>query len=304
MDELTRRTDKVIFLYLAITGGLVVVFRESLPSYRILIAAHVLAGTGVYALRFLPARLPSGIRFLRDWYPAMVFPVFYKEVEVLATAFGNWGLTEPLQRLEVGLFSGHPSLYLSERLDSILLSEYVHFCYFAFVLLFPVIGGIWYFTGKRAAFRELLFLISVTFAVSYLFYALFPVDSPFYLAAPPGKPLSGHFFYELVHFVSSRGGARGGAFPSSHVSISTVVLLVTWRHKPRWLVWLLPIYAGLVFATVYGRFHYVVDVFAGWALAFSVVGLFRLSETGASRAGSVRPDTPRPKHSFFSNNLI
>ncbi len=88
------------------------------------------------------------------------------------------------------------------------------------------------------------------------------------------KALSGRFFYELVHFVSSRGGARGGAFPSSHVSISTVILLVTWKYQPRWLYGFVPIYAGLVFATVYGRFHYLLDVFAGWALALVVVGSF------------------------------
>ena len=121
--------------------------------------------------------------------------------------------------------------------------------------------------------------MSVTFATSYLFYILFPVDSPFYLLPKLGEPQSGHFFYELVHFVSSRGGARGGAFPSSHVSVSTVILLVTWKYQSRWLVWLVPIYVGLVFATVYGRFHYLLDVFAGWALALAVVGTFNLFTT-------------------------
>ena len=206
----------------------------------------------------------------------MAFPIFYKEVELLANAFGNWGLTTSLQRLEVGLFQGHPSHYLSEHLDSVVFSEYLHFCYFSYLCLFPVVGGIWYFTGKRRAFQELLFLVSVTFATSYVFYILFPVDSPFYLSESLPEPLSGNFFYELVHFLAGRGGARGGAFPSSHVSVSTVIVLVTMKYEPRWLYWLLPIYTGLVFAAVYGRFHYALDVFAGWALAFAVVGMYRM----------------------------
>ncbi len=276
MDGLTRRTDLVIFAYLVVVGALVVVFRESLPGWKSLALVHVVAAGVTHTLASLPTKLPRVAQFFRDWYPAMAFPVFYKEVELLAHAFGNWSLTASLQRLEVDLFQGHPSAYLSEHMGSVLFSETLHFCYFSYLWLFPVIGGLWYFTGKRPAFRELMFLVSVTFATSYVFYILFPVDSPFYLSEPLREPLSGNFFYELVHFFASRGGARGGAFPSSHVSISTVIVLVTMKWQPRSLFWLLPIYVGLVFATVYGRFHYAVDVLAGWTLAFTVVGLYRL----------------------------
>jgi membrane-associated phospholipid phosphatase len=276
LDGLTRRTDLVILAYLLVVGSLVVVFRDSLDIWRSLGVVHLVAATGVYALAFLPTTLSRTSQFVRNWYPAIAFPIFYKEVELLARAFGNWSLTEPLQQLEMQLFSGHPSLYLSEQLGTIVLSEYLHFCYVSFIWLFPVIGGIWYFSGSRRRFEELMFLVSVTFASSYVFYVLFPVDSPFYLFDPLREPLSSGFFYELVHFFSSRGGARGGAFPSSHVSISTVIVLVTTKYQPKWLYWLLPIYVGLVFATVYCRFHYAVDVLAGWTLAFGVVGLYWL----------------------------
>ena len=50
------------------------------------------------------------------------------------------------------------------------------------------------------------------------------------------------------------------------------------QYEKRWAVWLLPVYGGLVFATVFGRFHYVVDVLAGWTLAFMIVGSYRLNE--------------------------
>ena len=131
--------------------------------------------------------------------------------------------------------------------------------------------------------------MSVTFATSYLFYILFPVDSPFYLLPKLGEPQSGHFFYELVHFVSSRGGARGGAFPSSHVSVSTVILLVTWKYQSRWLVWLVPIYVGLVFATVYGRFHYSTRRFRRLgARARGRRDVQPLHDKGAPPIGSVR----------------
>jgi membrane-associated phospholipid phosphatase len=278
-------TDAVLALYLLSTAALAIAFREELPDWKLAACAHLAGALLVLSLRFLPERVPVALAFLRDWYPAMLFPVLYKELEWLAAAFGNWGLTGPLQRLEASLFGGQPSLHLSERLPYVALSEYLHFCYFSYLLLVPLVGGLWYFRGKRDAFHELFFLVSLTYAVSYLFYILFPVDSPFYLHEPPGPPLAGHFFYELVHFLSERGGARGGAFPSSHVSVSSVVLLVALRRENRLLWWLLPLCAGIALATVYGRFHYAVDVLAGWMLALAVVIGTRLPARARRRAG-------------------
>ncbi len=280
LNDLQRRTDAIIALYLLMSAGLVVSFRERVPHWELYVTAHLLGAAFIYTFRFISGRLPSFLQFLRDWYPMMVLPLLYQEVEVFAAAFGNWGLTERIQQLEINLFQGHPSIYLSERFDWVPLSEYLHFCYFAYVLLFPLVGGYWYARKRMRAFRELLFLLCATLTISFLFFLLFPVDSPFYLSDPPGEPLRGHFFYDLVHFISGRGGARGGAFPSSHVSVATVIWLVAWRHQRR-IAWLLtPIVGGLILATVYGRFHYVLDVFAGLGLAILIVATYSVIDEG------------------------
>ena len=112
---------------------------------------------------------------------------------------------------------------------------------------------------------------------SYLFFVLFPVDSPYYRFDRLAAPLAGHPFFDLVHAMSARGGARGGAFPSAHVSGAVVVLLVAWRHQRRLAIGLAPIVLGLIVATVYGRFHYAVDAIAGIGLALTVVGLHRIA---------------------------
>ena len=106
-------------------------------------------------------------------------------------------------------------------------------------------------------------MLSTVMLGSYLFFIVLPVDSPYYLSPHLGPPLSGHFFFDLVHQISARGGARGGAFPSAHVSGAIVVILVAWRHQRRLAYLLLPIIGGVMMATVYGRFHYVLDTLAG-----------------------------------------
>jgi len=217
--------------------------------------------------------VPRPLAFLRDWYPVILFPVLYKEVEVFARAFGDWRLTETVRQWELALFSGLPSDFLSVDMPWLPLSEYLHFCYLSYLFLIPAVGGYWYFTKRRSAFRELMLAVSLTFSISYLFYIFFPVDSPFYISEQLSEPLSEGFLYKLVHFFSSRGGARGGAFPSTHVSMSTIVWLIAWKRDRR-LGWLLLLNVpGIFLATVYGRFHYALDVFAGWGLA---VGLYLL----------------------------
>jgi membrane-associated phospholipid phosphatase len=165
---------------------------------------------------------------------------------------------------------------LSRSFPSIALSELLHLSYFAYLLLVPVIGARWYLTGHKRAFRELFFLVAGTAYGSYLFFILFPVDSPFYLQPPLGKPFDEYPVYQLVHLISGHGGARGGAFPSAHVSITAVVWLAALRNDRRLAGWLLPVTIGIFVATVYGRFHYVLDVFAGLTLALLAYGMFRL----------------------------
>ena len=148
------------------------------------------------------------------------------------------------------------------------------------MIVIPSVAAYWYVSGRQAAFGELLLLLSTVLLGSYLFFILLPVDSPYYLSQRLGPPLSGHFFFDLVHQMSARGGARGGAFPSAHVSGAVVVSLVAWRHQRRLAYLLVPLTGSLMIATVYGRFHYVLDTLAGAGLAIAVVAAYRYLSGG------------------------
>ncbi len=268
--DVARWTTTLTASYLGITAALIVTLGNTLPGRVWLVSVHLtLAGSLLILNRARPA---AGIlRVIRDWHPLMLFPFLYKEVEVLAAVIGDWRLTAAIPAWESALFAGQPSLYLSERLAFVPLSEYLHFCYLSYVIVIPSLTAYWYVSGRRAAFGELLLMLSTVLLGSYLFFILLPVDSPYYLSPRLGPPLSGHFFFDLVHQMSARGGARGGAFPSAHVSGAVVVSLVAWRHQRRLAYLLFPFTGSLMIATVYGRFHYVLDTLAGAALAIVVV---------------------------------
>jgi membrane-associated phospholipid phosphatase len=267
--------------YLCVTSALIVIFGRTVPEWLLLVAVHLSAAASLMMLQRQRSPLPI-LQFVRDWHPILLFPVLYKEVELLAPAIGNWRLTTVIPTLEATLFAGQPSLYLSERLHFVPLSELLHFCYLSYIIVIPAVSGYWYAVGRRAAFHELVMLLTTVMLASYLFFIFFPVDSPYYRSDRVGPPLAGHFFFELVHELSDRGGARGGAFPSAHVSGAIVVMLVAWRHQRRLAYVLAPVIAGVVVATVYGRFHYALDTAAGLALGVAAFSIYRRSSNRRS----------------------
>ena len=62
-----------------------------------------------------------------------------------------------------------------------------------------------------------------------------------------------------------------GAFPSSHIAISLIVVVSVWRQKGAIRYLFAFVFVGLFLATVYGGPHYAIDLPAGVA-----VGIFFL----------------------------
>jgi len=73
----------------------------------------------------------------------------------------------------------------------------------------------------------------------------------------------------MVQNTQQVGERPTAAFPSSHVGISTLILILILKNR-RYLLFsiLFPIYLALVAATVYIQAHYVIDIIAGFTTAF------------------------------------
>jgi len=102
------------------------------------------------------------------------------------------------------------------------------------------------------------------YGIGYFIAMFFPIESPWFSMAGWWKgPLQGGPFTAMMSFIEHYGRVRGAAFPSAHVTGATAALWGAWRFR-RWLFWaLLPLYIGMCFSTVWGRYHYFADVLAG-----------------------------------------
>jgi membrane-associated phospholipid phosphatase len=88
------------------------------------------------------------------------------------------------------------------------------------------------------------------------------------------------------------------AFPSGHTAISLMCLYYAWKEREKKLVAvLIPVVTGLLFSTVYLRYHYVIDVIAGLALTGLTIvlapGLRRLLSAAIHRPDN-EESSPRP----------
>lgn len=108
----------------------------------------------------------------------------------------------------------------------------------------------------------------ILYFISYLGYIFLPAHGPLiYHAAEYTVPITGGFFLKMVQDGIESTGGMQGVFPSLHVGCSLYLCLFELRvNRLRGLVYL-PLVLLIYAATIVLRYHYVVDLIAGTALA-------------------------------------
>ena len=132
-----------------------------------------------------------------------------------------------------------------------------------------------------AVLRRLCAGTFTIYGIGLLGYALVPAGGPHFfpeLAAVLGPELEGGFMTQLQARIVADGCIRVDAFPSLHCACSSFLLWFEWHHARRWFWVMLAPCVGLWFSTMYLRYHYLVDVLAGFALAAATIVTVRLWE--------------------------
>lgn len=265
--------DWVAIGYLAITGALILIFHKNVVRWALYLTARALGIASILSLTFIQESLAFPLQFIRDWYPLSTIALFYFEIGKLTQMVFNGYFDETVIRWEKQLFKGMPSLEFSNRFPSLILSEILHVCYFSYYVIAVFLAAWLYFGGQTGPFQETVFAETLTFNLSLLCYPFLPTTGPRYLFGKSEGKLSEGVFFKLTHSILSRASSKGTAFPSSHVSLSVIVLLCAFCYELTAFLILLPFCTGLTLGTVYGRFHYAVDALAGVVLAGIIFGI-------------------------------
>jgi membrane-associated phospholipid phosphatase len=300
--------ERISLIYNAITTILIVLLysRMDHPGMMLLERVGIVAITFglIYLYQKYPCRLSAFVRmvvqmsFLAYWYPdTFEFNRLFPNLDCFFASAEQW------------LFNCQPSVEFSKLCPDIWFSEPFNMGYFAYYPLIAIVA-IYYFVFKFEWFEKASFVIVTSFFLYYLIYIFVPVAGPqFYFPAIgmdnveacnflsigdyfnhnaillPGPNFEQGLFFDLVEASQEVGERPTAAFPSSHVGISTILMIMAWRVNKKLCYGLTPFYVLLCCATVYIQAHYLIDVFAGWisAIAIYILSTWMYKKWFASR---------------------
>jgi hypothetical protein len=175
-----------------------------------------------------------------------------------------------LQQIDHGLLGVNLSVAIEPWCRPI-VTDVMSACY---MLFFPylILAHLDYFRRDPDTLRRFCAGLYTVYAAGLIGYALLPAAGPYVaLAAEFRRPLEGGWLTRVHHAIVVRGTNGVDVFPSLHCGVTSFLLFFDRRHAPRrYRLLLLPVVI-LWASTIYLRYHYVVDVVAGFAL--SGVGL-------------------------------
>lgn len=207
---------------------------------------------------------------LRDWAPLLFILSAYAWMDAVIGGKVGDGRDAWMASADRWLFGGADPLELLEPLISRPLSEWLAFSYSFYAVLFPLVLGAVLMRGGPVALRESAFVLGGALLIGYVSYSLIPVKGPV-LSRTFSVSLELYLLASVKEAMMDATRITWDCFPSMHTCCSVVLGWSAFRHARALFWWLLPIVASIPFACVYLRYHYVVDVLAGLALAVVLI---------------------------------
>jgi len=181
-----------------------------------------------------------------------------------------------LKEADIAMTGVYPAEYFRQFqapwLTGVMLVCYLSYYVSPLVAVLPqVIRRDWYLVRRCAA------VYAGVLMVTYIGYMLIPATGPRFeggfeawLPARPGW-FGAEWWQRLLNDAEV---IRWDAFPSGHVAIATVALVLALKHHRRVGLAYLPFVAGLPLATVFLGYHYLTDVLFGGI--FAAAGMLAL----------------------------
>jgi membrane-associated phospholipid phosphatase len=263
--------DKIILAYFLVTGLVVLFAWNHLPQGPGLLAWHILGS----ALIIFEVKFPNPTSWpFRNWYPLPYVGYFYKEMALLIPATRQNDISVQLSdrwlaNLDFRIWHVNPCVWL-ERIQSPVLTEWEQLLYTLFLPAVILVAFLLWRRGRFVEFQYYAFLIALGYMVSYIGYILVPARGPRYLLNSfQHIPLQGLWLFRTMQDgLDKLESYHYDCFPSGHTELT---LLACWGSRvvsKQWFRIYLAYTPFLIFATVYLRYHYTVDLAAGATAAF------------------------------------
>jgi membrane-associated phospholipid phosphatase len=202
------------------------------------------------------------ILFLRNFYPLLLLGFFYSETGFFNHLIFN-NFDPALVIMEEAIFGNQLSLEFSNTIPYKWFSELMHIGYFSYYLLTFGVPFLFYIKTP-VRFEKSMFIIIMSFCIYYIIFIVFPSIGPqFYFPIEQIIVPDGFLFDKIMKIIIEIGEAETGAFPSSHVGMAVIFIILIAKYFKKLLPVLIFLVVILIASTVYIKAHYVVDILAG-----------------------------------------
>lgn len=265
---------------LLLVTGVVAGLPGRAPGALLAVAAAFLLPFAFAALRGRRPRPGSLAASAADFGPILPILLVFDNLGPFLLATSRVDLDPLLVAADRLLFLGADPTRLLEPFMGPLFLDVLTVCYALYYFHPIVLGAILWRDDLRegtpgARFPRYVFGMLLVFYVSYAGYFLVPAIGPRFTLPHDGPLPRGAVAQAIDGTLDRLETNRRNCFPSGHTMVTVAVLVEAARRSRKTFLGFLPFAAGLVLATVAGRYHYVVDVLAGIVLVLAVAGAAR-----------------------------
>jgi membrane-associated phospholipid phosphatase len=228
--------------------------------------ARILASI-MFTLLFFRSILVYGenrwFQIFRDFAPFLSVLIIYFNLQDTIFLINPQDIHHTLVYLDKMLLGMQPSVW-AEKYYHPLLTEWFSLTYLNYYFMTPILLGLLYLNKRYESFRIIMVTMMISYSMGFVCYTIFPAASP-YLVIPElysvdiwkDTSLFSWLTYTIVDMSPHR---VRDAFPSMHNAIVLLTMIMAWRYHRTYFWIQLPLAMSLPFATVYLRYHYVVDI--------------------------------------------
>lgn len=272
--------DFAVFTFLLILNGAVLGTAASQERSACLERTGGLLGIFLISILLVRGRLLK-----RSWVAALVYRLgiygtvqisyfFLKHVLPLVNATT---LDRKLYALDLKLFGMEPAMAWDRYVNSA-TTEWFSFFYFGYFLLMAVhVVPLLFFGRRKQIVGEFTFAMLILFSVGHTLYMVVPGYGPYRAMADAFQnPFPHGPWHELVMSAVHSGGAQMDIFPSLHTGAPTLLALFSYRNRkqlPFRYTWPVVTFCtvNIIIATMFLRWHYLIDVVVGFCIAVTAV---------------------------------
>ena len=208
--------------------------------------------------------------FLRETLPFAFCISIYTNMHDMVHLVNPNDVDNKLIVLDDYILGFQPAIYL-EQFISPELTDFMYFSYSSFLFYILLFTMYLYVRKNYHAFRETLVSVILTFYIGYVGYVIFPAVGPkFTMAHLFETSLSGSYITDRLSFLMDyeiSEYTRRDCFPSLHNGVIFLILLFAFKHQKTYAFIFLPFAIALFISTLYLRYHYFIDMIAGFILA-------------------------------------